>query len=401
MIKYKISKHISIYKSDGGIPAKFAGDYFIMNDEIRDNEYLINASIKYYIDKFTGPKSEKEVLQEIETELQSTCRELHDACAGFFDFLRRARILVPENTAEETVSDAPLYNEGDIIDNFRILKIVSSRSYTDIYSAASLTDGTVYVIKLLNRKKITSDCRYRKELANLELEYKMLQKAAQIPAISKAYGFDKPAPDIAYLLLEYIEGKPLSRLLEEELKTLTDAACLTIAEAVISSFSQLHEKRIIHGDIHASNILVTSDMRVKIIDLGMSRHAEVQENEVMRSGGVYYYMPPERISIGSFEKFSKDADLYSDVYQLGILIYFILYHTFPFDGFTWEELAQSIKEDVIEYPASSSFGYPVSRSLVHIVKKCLDKDPLKRYIDASAILADFRKAFSEKELSEL
>ncbi|MDQ3844013.1 MAG: protein kinase, partial [Bacteroidota bacterium] len=127
------------------------------------------------------------------------------------------------------------------------------------------------------------------------------------------------------------------------------------------------------------------------IDLGLSRTTEKDKNKVLKFGGVDYYMPPERINISSAKKYTTEPDLYSDVYQIGLLIYLVLYNDLPFGGFIWEELAQSIKEDAVVYPELSFLNYPVSRELITLMEKCLRKNPEERYPSATEILEDFRK----------
>jgi serine/threonine-protein kinase len=143
--------------------------------------------------------------------------------------------------------------------------------------------------------------------------------------------------------------------------------------------------------------MVGEDNSIKIIDLGLSRTTEIDKNEVLKHGGVTFYMPPERINISSVKKFSKEPDLFSDVYQLGLIMYLVLYNTTPFDGFIWEDLAHNIKEQEIIHPALSSHGFSVMPELKNIIDKCTAKQPSERYKDATAILEDLKKHVLQKE----
>jgi serine/threonine protein kinase len=102
-------------------------------------------------------------------------------------------------------------------------------------------------------------------------------------------------------------------------------------------------------------------------------------------------MPPERINTTSIKKYLKEPDLYSDVYQIGLLMYLVLYNTLPFDGFIWEELATNIKEANAVFADVSFLNVPVPEKLILILQKCLQKIPYERYKDAAEILADFKK----------
>ncbi len=405
-MQYRLSRNISIQDLDGtynAVPAKYLDGHFLIYDRFRDSKYVINATIKYYIDKFSVRKTEEEVLKEVEDEVQCHTKEIKQTCSSFFKFLCKSKILVPDKEIESDIIEVPFYKEGDSIDDhLQVLNVLSNRRYTDVYTVRDQVNGGLYVVKLLNRKKANNESRFEREFSEMEAEYKMLQKTRHIPAINKAYGFKESRDQNAYILLEYIEGKSLSRYVREEAGRLSPADFMHIIEEIINAFSELHKSNIIHGDIHSSNILITKKPDVKIIDLGLSINVEIEENEVIRSGGVYFYMPPERINTSTFNKFSKEPDLSSDVYQVGLLIYQLLYNALPFDGFTWEELAQNIKTNSITYPDASFFNYPVSPSLVNILKKCLNKRRTKRYINASELLADFKKhAFAAGQLAEI
>jgi serine/threonine-protein kinase len=203
------------------------------------------------------------------------------------------------------------------------------------------------------------------------------------------YGF-KRNKHYAYIILEFIDGKSLFNYINEQ-KLLTKENCLQIIEAIINGFSLLHKIQLIHGDIHSSNILVLEDKTIKVIDVGLSINLQADKKQVLKFGGVNHYMPPERINISSSNKFISEPDLYSDVYQIGLLVYLILYNTLPFNGFIWEELATNIKEKEAEYKESSFLNFSVSPGLITIIKKCLNKNPFNRYANAGEVLADFKK----------
>jgi tRNA A-37 threonylcarbamoyl transferase component Bud32 len=392
MIKYKLSRNIDIESldSDDNTPVAFTDGYYVLVDEARNKEFLINETIKLFLDKFSVPKSEADVLKELEEETRTATKEMEETCSAFFQFLCKKKILVPEDKEELPANKQPLYKQGEHIDDLNILEVISNKRDVDIYKACDEITGTPCVIKLLNREKIGNQNRYEKELSNAEREYTLLQHVKHIPSISKAYTFNKDHNEFAYITLEYIDGKPLTRFLSET-ATLSKADCLKVIEEIITAFSLLHQSRLIHGDIHPSNILVLKDATIKIIDLGLSRNVQVEDNEVVKIGGISFYMPPERINTTSVKKYMKEPDLFSDVYQVGVMLYLILYNTTPFKGFIWEELSHNIKTTEAVFPDVSFLNYSVPPSLIDIVQKCMNKDPLKRYVDASELLADYSK----------
>ncbi len=394
MVKYKLSRHTNInsVEIDDEIPTEFRTGYYILTDEKRNKDFLINGTIKFFLDRFSEPKTEAEVLKELEAETHTVNNEMEEACSKFFKYLCKKKILVPENKEETSSNKNPLYKPGDCFSNFNILEVISNKPVLDIYKAYDKISGDTCVIKLLNRDKISNDSIYQKELYDLEREYAFLRQVSHIPSISKAYTFNKDHNSFAYITLEYIEGTSLTHFLAEKATILNQADCLQMIEGILTAFTLLHQSGLIHGDIHPSNILVLEDKTIKIIDLGLSRNVQVENNEVIKFGGISFYMPPERINISSVKKYMKEPNLFSDVYQVGVIIYLILYNTTPFKGFIWEELAKNIKTTEPLFPRASFSNYTIPQQIVDIIKKCMNKEPSSRYPSATEILEDYKKA---------
>jgi serine/threonine protein kinase len=311
--------------------------------------------------------------------------------------LRKRKIVIPENFLELKEDRQPSFKKGDYIGKLQVLEIIANKKYIDVYITLDEATGTTYVVKLLNETKISDKAKYNDELLCLEHEYSMLQRVRHIPSICCSYALVDNKPKGAYIVLEHIKGKPLSAFIRHS-ESLMPSACYTLIQNLLLAFASLHECNLIHGDIHPSNIMVEEDISIKIIDLGFSFDIAIESDELVKYGGVYFYMPPERINVSSQNKFSREPDFYSEVYQLGLIIYYVFYKQVPFTGFTWEELAGNIKTKEVVFPVLSCFNFPVPESILQIIKKCLHKKPNRRYATAAPLLKDFKQAILQIEV---
>ncbi|MEI6946345.1 serine/threonine-protein kinase [Paraflavisolibacter sp. H34] len=393
MEKYRISKHVELL-DPAGLPDDghhFQPGEFILADKSRQQEFLVNETIKYFIDKFAEPKTREEAVAEIAAELHCSPATIESQCTDFFRLLRHRRIVVPEDYEEKDRPSEPLFKAGDTLGTYTITALLSNNQEMEIYRA-TLTGGddTLFALKVLNG----AHCRHARELEEslsiIRQEYALLQQVKHLPSLCRAYELHL-SPRPAYMVLEHISGQSLTGYFRKT-PQLQLPDCLAILDQILEGFAGLHQAGLIHGDIHPSNVLIRADKSVKIIDLGMSRHVHPTKDEIMRFGGVEAFMPPERIHRTSLHKYSRGPDVSSDVYQLGVLLFEAFYLQDPFGGFTWEELSRNIKETPPVFPDVSFLGTPVPEGLLAVVRKCLHKKPSGRYPNGGALLRDFRKA---------
>ena len=127
--------------------------------------------------------------------------------------------------------------------------------------------------------------------------------------------------------------------------------------------------------------MVSKSLKVTIIDFGLAHLQNAVSIDQLRKGGIDVYLPPERINKSSLQSLKSPANYTSDIYQLGILMYLIIFDKFPFSGFTWDALYEAIQLGDVDYTLEDEAFI----SLLPIVKKCLQKNPLDRYNAATEI----------------
>ena len=187
-------------------------EYFVLHHQLKQRDYLINPTIKIFLDKFENPQTITTVIDAIKIELDSNDESIEKVCKDFFDFLVGRKIIVEENETKQTVVDEVVFNEGDCVYDFEIKKIIASRKDVELYIVVKKDVDQQFVLKVLNRKKTKNEQTFLYETGWLEREYEFLKIMHHLPEICKAHSFEKNE-DYAFIQMEYIQGISLNRFI--------------------------------------------------------------------------------------------------------------------------------------------------------------------------------------------
>ena len=190
-----------------------------------------------------------------------------------------------------------------------------------------------------------------------------------------------PAMENPYIVMEYIEGESLADRVKRE-GALQTAEVVRITAAVLSALSEAHEQGIIHRDIKAQNILLSSDGQVKVTDFGI---ACIDGTEGLslpgRVIGTVDTISPEQASGG-------EIDARSDLYSLGILMYQMATGSLPFTGDP-ETVAFMQVNEKPKYPSTLNPAIPAG--VEDMILIALEKDARDRFPSATAMQAALRR----------
>jgi predicted Ser/Thr protein kinase len=385
-MRYRISKYIQFLQLEEYLsmqPDKTAmTERLLIRDISTDRSFLINSTIEIFIKKFAVPKTFTKVTEEIATEINASAENVKKCIAPFFNYSKYRRFIVPENYMEEVLQSAPLFNADYILDKYKIKAFIDSNGDIDVYKAIDLETNNMVVIKLLRQPA-------KQDAEELQREYNFLMTLNKTGVTPQGYTF-KINNEYAYFVQEFVEGISLPQFIRRK-KDSGRKLVLVIAEEIVKAFGKIHAAGIIHGDIHPSNIILTNDSKIKVLDFGLAVQQELEKEQVVNFGGAYFFMPPERIKKTTLSKFIRKPDFYSDVFQLGVVLYMLLYDAYPFNGLTWEELATEIKEKQIEFPLKSQYSFLVPEWIKNIISTCVAKEPAKRFSDAQELCVAFSK----------
>lgn len=187
-----------------------------------------------------------------------------------------------------------------------------------------------------------------------------------------------------YLVMEYVSGEPLSRVLARQRK-LDLRVALQYAQEIAEALDYAHAQGVVHRDIKPANILITEDGHAKIADFGVAwlRQEITQVGEVVGSPA---YMAPEQMN-------GKQADARSDLFSLGVVLYSMITGFRPFQGNSAKTVVFKVMN--IDPVPVTSFQSEVSPELDALVSRAIAKDPDERFPSGAALasaIEEFRQS---------
>lgn len=372
------------------------GELFLLRDEEGDKVMLVNPVIHAFLQEFKMPQSLENATDKLAEVAGCTANSISKKTQQFFNNMREREILIHFLEEKEEVaitSETPTFVSEQIVDNYQIVDCIREKSRIAIYEAIRLEDKQRVAIKLVLLPTTLSKKRKKKRLQVLQQEFTLLQELQGHPNICQFY--DLVQTDMYnYAVMEYLDGYSLGRFVKYKKPNISTK--ISLAEQFLSAMSYIHEKGILHGDLHSGNIIIETGNTLKIIDLDLANHANLQEKEIQREGGVIHYIPPERISSTCFDTVNCPADFQSEVFQAGIILYRLIYEKMPFNGFTWRDLTRAIKTEEVQLLPTTPDGEPIPPVFILLLKKAMAKSRENRFTNAKEmfqfLLASFQIA---------
>jgi len=185
--------------------------------------------------------------------------------------------------------------------------------------------------------------------------------------------------DLAYIAMEFLEGRDLSDVLQEQKTTKPEWVLHIISEAA-DALDYAHRQDVVHRDIKPANIMYNeNDDTIKITDFGIARITASNRTKTGVVLGTPSYMSPEQLS-------GKHIDGRSDLFSLGVMMFEMLTKTQPFGGDSLASLMYQITNE--KHPDINKLRDDLPKCIKPIIDKALQKDPNKRFQSG----AEFKEA---------
>ena len=236
-------------------------------------------------------------------------------------------------------------------------------------------DNANYALKIL-RSDLAPEMHQLQRGGQFLSEAKILSNIKH-PNIVKIYDYGFSDNYMPYILMEFINGKPLTQIIKQNTVDLTKR--LNIFVQICKAIQFIHNNKVLHRDIKPGNIMISDNLTVKLTDFGLAHiidiHDSASDNQISGSPA---YMSPEAFSE------TDTIDHHSDIFSLGVLGYELFTGEKPFFGNNIPEIRHSICN--IKPIAPSKICPDIHIEIEHILHKMLAKKPKNRFSNLTKII---------------
>ena len=219
------------------------------------------------------------------------------------------------------------------------------------------------------------------------------------PNVVSVIDFGVVDPDGPFLVMEYVRGTSLTRILQQE-GPFPLRRAVGVIDQILSALEAAHRGGVIHADVKSDNVLVEhgqvgEDDRVKVIDFGLARMRRSVEVESARDhtlSGTPEYLAPEVIR-------GQAPTAAADLYAVGIILFELLTGTTPFGGGTAEQILNRHLTEALVPPSLRRPDRLIPPALEHVVLRALEKDPAARFDGAAAFRAALAAATERTDMN--
>ena len=280
---------------------------------------------------------------------------------------------------------------GARVSHYRIVQKLRSGGMGDVYLAEDEVLPRVVALKVLLRERSGDEIAQQRFMREARAA-----SALSHPNIARIYEAGEIDGQM-FIAMEYVDGEPLDALIARG--SLSTEEVVRLALQLASALEDAHAHGIIHRDLKPSNVMLTSRGDVKVLDFGLAKFHEfdsrIDDDSTAwktESGlllGTIPYMSPE-------QALGKATDPRSDIFSLGVVLYQLVTARLPFAGATHAETLLRITSSQPEPMAR--FNYDLPLELERIIRKCLEKEPGRRYQTAAELFVDLRNFDRDRQL---
>ena len=266
------------------------------------------------------------------------------------------------------------YEAGDTLDHYRLEAAIAHGGMSVLYRATDLNSGRQVAIKVplpeMEADPVLIERFKREQEIGQELDH---------PGVVKSFNSEERSR--LYMVIEWVDGRLLRTILNEEKKLPTERA-VQIALGIGDALDYMHKRGIVHRDLKPENVMVGDGDQIKLIDFGIAMKEEARRLTFVNVSsllGTPDYISPEQVK-------GARGDQRSDIYAVGIMLYEMLTGRVPFVG--PNPLAVMNERILNDVTPPRQLNPEISPQLEEILYRALEREPRHRYATASEMMWD-------------
>ncbi|KAK6620461.1 hypothetical protein RUM44_006862 [Polyplax serrata] len=245
------------------------------------------------------------------------------------------------------------------IEDYEVGPFLGKGGFATVYRAKCLRTQSIVAIKMIDKKLMFAAgmiSRVRQEVS--------IHSKLKHPSVLELYTSFEDS-NYVYLVLEYCENGELQRFLKHHNKILNESEAYQVLYQVIDGLTYLHSHNIVHRDLTLANLLLTSNMRIKIADFGLATQLMTPNETHVTMCGTPNYISPEVAT-------RSCHGLQVDVWGLGVMLYTLLVGKPPFDTSAIKSTLTRVVMSDYQEPAN------LSSEAKDLISNLLEKNPKDR-----------------------
>lgn len=272
-----------------------------------------------------------------------------------------------------------MFTKGQQLANFEVLESIGSGGFGTVYLVEDLSSGIKRAMKVLHENISEESEEFRESKVQSKLKHKNIIQ--YITANTKEIEEEGEKEEITYLVMEYVEGPTLKKILKDR-ETLDVSEAADYLKQICDAVSYAHKKNVIHRDIRPANIIYSEEEDLlKVGDFGTSKILMTGQLAETKIGSPPYMAP---------EQFDGKAQFQSDIYSIGVMAYKMITGKLPYYDINPSRIEAKVKKGQATAPNLVETSVP--KEVSDVVMKAISKDVSERYSRASDFIRNLEKA---------
>lgn len=349
------------------------GDVAVSRPATRVAGLLIGSEAAALLREFSEPSTVIEAVLRRSRRSGDDPKRLLDGAFPLLVRLREAGLLIDQNSTQAEPLE-PSLAVGELMGEVEIGRLVQILPDTEVYEGRNTAGDRVAL-------KIARDHSPPWVPAAIEREVVMLKfLAGEVAPRWIASDSWRGRP---YLCMEWIDGRDVREVAREHRLAGDFEGLFDLCRSLVDAYRQLHERGVVHGDVHPGNLLVQADGVVRVLDFGLARRLAGEDSKAVARGGVAHFLEPEHAAALLAGKKAPASSVAGEQYAVATILHLVgagvSYLDFAADKATiWRQIVE------LEPPGFELRGGDPWPQLERILKRAWAKNPAARYPDLAA-----------------